>query len=654
MINKKNPWQNPVKADSSDDDVIIDLTEEVQIKNDGNDGILEPTDDLPDAAFETDNDENFKDPTAWESLSNPDALDEDVVLERDDPLTDDETDMAEDDLIASAINDSLLLEEDESLNKDDEFGFKASDDDDVIIMDNDQDLVDESLPDTADDDASGAGDDADVVIVNNAPLDEHEDLIGIEGGGASETLKEESIFDLEEELDLEYELDEDEDELIALDDARAEDQPDFVNVALRENAQTGRRHQTEEPTEHLQLDSHRQDDIIDMKEAEDETLPITAAMDPESLKNDDIEDLPDLAAVPELDFEDDDESENVAGSIGDETDSGDEIIARTVEQSLGFNDGTERFQPTEDEDLNPLKTDHQEDEQIVALEDDEPLHFEDDKGLLVDLEDVTELEDDDEIIPLDDSDGYYTEKEDDIVEITEFDEHYPTDSDKILQQAGILDPADEEEDDFLELIEVEEDRQAEEGEEIIGIGDSDDKGEYTELDNFFSEELEASSKHETDETAFKKALSDYPVLTEEDSEDAEVAPESAAATAASDSEEDSFDFDFDPRTVARQVDGLDAFLSEDSIDEPEVASLPEDYTTAENARPENFAAEPDSEGFPAFAPEQIDAAIERVINEKFSGRIENIIYEVIEKAVAKEIDRLKGVLLGSTPPDDNP
>jgi len=54
-----------------------------------------------------------------------------------------------------------------------------------------------------------------------------------------------------------------------------------------------------------------------------------------------------------------------------------------------------------------------------------------------------------------------------------------------------------------------------------------------------------------------------------------------------------------------------------------------------------------------FSTEHIDQAIERVINEKFAGRIENIIYEVIEKAVAKEIDRLKGVLSGSIAPDDD-
>ena len=47
-----------------------------------------------------------------------------------------------------------------------------------------------------------------------------------------------------------------------------------------------------------------------------------------------------------------------------------------------------------------------------------------------------------------------------------------------------------------------------------------------------------------------------------------------------------------------------------------------------------------------------DEAIERIINEKISGKIEDIIYEVIEKAVAKEIDRLKRALMGSNTIDD--
>jgi len=48
---------------------------------------------------------------------------------------------------------------------------------------------------------------------------------------------------------------------------------------------------------------------------------------------------------------------------------------------------------------------------------------------------------------------------------------------------------------------------------------------------------------------------------------------------------------------------------------------------------------------PVVSPDQIDQAIERIIREKLAGRIEHIIYEIIEKAVKREIDRLKESLL---------
>ena len=631
MIDKKDPRQNSVRTDSSDDEAIIDLTDEVIIETEEDDDVIDLKDGLNDEAHETDNAEEDEAFTVWEATSKPDTLKEDVILELDDQFADDETGEGEDELIASAINDSLGSDEDEPSEKDDEFEVKASDDD-VIILDNEQDAVEESSVEIADDDTAGTEGDDD-------------------------------LFDLEEEIELEYEMDEDEDELVALDDERSEDQPDFVNMVLGETDKSGRSAQTEEPTEYLEFDFHQLNDIPDMNEGGEGTPPTTAVMDAETLGNDDIEDLPDLADVTELDFEDDDEADNETTTIGEETDSGDDIITRTVEQSLGSDDESERFkaaekiefEPTDDADLIALDTNPQEDGQSVALEDDEPLDFENDNGLLVDLEDVTELEDDDEIIPLDGSGDFDAETEDDIVEITEFDQQYPTDSDKMLEQAGILDPADEEEDDFLELIEVEEDRQTEE-EPIIGIGESDEKTEFTELDDFFSEESEEEElEPKAAETDFNYASPDELQLAKEEAEGAEDAPvpELAAQTAVPDSEDEAFDFNFDPGAIAQQVDRLDAFLSEDPIDEPEAASPPEDSTAAGKAIQENLAAEPQSEELAAFSAGQIDKAIERVINENFSDRIENIIYEVIEKTVAKEIERLKGVLLDNSPPDDN-
>ena len=47
----------------------------------------------------------------------------------------------------------------------------------------------------------------------------------------------------------------------------------------------------------------------------------------------------------------------------------------------------------------------------------------------------------------------------------------------------------------------------------------------------------------------------------------------------------------------------------------------------------------------AVSQEQIEKSIERVIQENFSGKIESLITETIEKAVSKEIERLKSILL---------
>ena len=47
---------------------------------------------------------------------------------------------------------------------------------------------------------------------------------------------------------------------------------------------------------------------------------------------------------------------------------------------------------------------------------------------------------------------------------------------------------------------------------------------------------------------------------------------------------------------------------------------------------------------PSITPEQLDAAIERVVKEMLSDKIDAILNQVIEKEVTKEIDRLKRLL----------
>jgi hypothetical protein len=99
------------------------------------------------------------------------------------------------------------------------------------------------------------------------------------------------------------------------------------------------------------------------------------------------------------------------------------------------------------------------------------------------------------------------------------------------------------------------------------------------------------------------------------------------------------------KEIAVEVDRLDAFLAEDSTSEPEMTAPPEAQLKEADRSAENFEESTLTSVVMNLSPEQIDTAIERVINEKISAKIETIIHEVIEKAVSKEIDRLKGILL---------
>ena len=126
----------------------------------------------------------------------------------------------------------------------------------------------------------------------------------------------------------------------------------------------------------------------------------------------------------------------------------------------------------------------------------------------------------------------------------------------------------------------------------------------------------------------------------------EVNPDSTSDAQTPISADEPFNFNIDSNSISDQVDRLDTFLSEDGADEPEVASLLVDHVAEEETGLEESKIIQSMDELPAVPTGQIDAAIERIIREKFSDRIENIIYEVIEKAVTKEIDRIKGALTG--------
>jgi len=634
MIDKREPYHGSVKANSANNDAIIELTDEVIPKPEEDSGVLELSDDLIVDAPKTDaadaGSEVDDDILTLDEQDDFESPKDEVLFGLDDEDADDDSKMADNEIIASAIEESFGFDDDEDFTPTDEFNLKDPDDEDVVIVD-------------------------------NAPHDQDEGLAAISGDGGADTQKEEDIFDLEKEIEIEYELDDDEDEMIPIDDERGENYQDFVSMVFGESGKSKPADRSEEPTEYIDLGKGEPNDMLGFEVDQKEEAEIIAETDDETEPQfDDGDGLPDLESITELEFEDDDEDDVI--SLDEETvENSDDIIARTVEQSLGAEQEAERIKPAEKfefesddgDDLLALDEDRQEDEEILSLAEEETLEFA--KG-----GDLLDLDAEDEIIPLDGAPDLDDEKNEDIIEITEFDHHFSEEGETLFEQAGLLKASHPEEEDFLELIELEDDSPAQD-ENMTGFGEAAEKIEYATVNRFFNEALEEDGPEENlnKPSVFKTALAAENTETEAadpfftdvlnqesdfgddlaQGEAENFGAESDLKTEAStpSSEDERFDFDFDPGAIAQQVDRLDTFLSEDSSAEPEAASLPADQ--ADEALP--------------ITPGQIDAAIERVISEKFSGKIENIIYEVIEKAVSKEIEHLKGVLLGNTRPDED-
>ena len=103
--------------------------------------------------------------------------------------------------------------------------------------------------------------------------------------------------------------------------------------------------------------------------------------------------------------------------------------------------------------------------------------------------------------------------------------------------------------------------------------------------------------------------------------------------------------------------GLDEERSEkQSIDDDFVGSLGMELEPETDISEETFEKEEQLESEEtqekdlvpetvSLSSEQIDEALERVINRMYSEKIESMLAEMIEKAVTKEIERIKGTLI---------
>ena len=639
MIEKKDPHQKINPDDSDDDDDIIELIDEVITKPKDDDDIIDlqgtgtvapkTAADLP---LKTDKEESESDEE--EEDDDDDIIDldgtpetesqaEGGAVDLDEEISDYESTMGEDDIIASAIVASLGADGDDP-NEDrtlmiDEADTKSEEDDD-----------------------------------NPAALSDH---------AAPAEEQDEGVFDNEEEIELEYESDEDEYDFFALDDKSTLEELETITMDDEDPDDAVNDDILFDPVANLGLNSDEDDKIIAMDDDPQEGPDLMALDDEETLELGGGGDLPDLTDELEFEFDDEDDEDGFAAEDNQVAETSDDIIARSVEKALAADEESAGidlamepgFEFTEDSDIMAEDDEQAAEADLIAttmeeirelaeadglpdIDDDMDLKFEDEDGNS-DIDDTGDLEPEDEILPIEDFGELAAEEEDGIIEITEFDEHFPEEDEKNLEQAGILDALDSDEDDFLELIEVEEDG-LDGDEEIIEFNKPEKQIDEDEIDNFFSETTE-----------------DDPLFENEGIEPVEEIPalstDMAMATAPPGDEDEEFDFSLDSSEISMQVDRLDTFLSDDLTAEPEVAALPEEPPLEAKTVDEDHPAVEDKTAPLPVTPDQIESIIEDAIKNKFGGKIENIICEVIEKAVSKEIDRLKTALLDSTGPGDD-
>ncbi len=693
MIDEKDPGRKSVNDDDSDDEVIIDLTDEVNVKPEDENRVLNLTDDMADEPPEVTQTEDSPYPESDEFLTFDDTDDLQSQLEgisKKESVQALDDDHEEDQIIAAAIDESLEADPERERKSVELFDSEASADDKLLIID-------------------------------DAPEEEIDVTPRADDGSSVDSRQPQDAFELEEEIELEYDVDDDEE--IFLDLERSEDTEDFVNVVLDRSTSSDPSDDDHEPSQYLELEDEDLDDIV-LPEYEREEESETLATPDETGELVDGEELPDIEAISDLDFEDIDGTDDSRELDTGELFSSDDILAG-VGQTAGPVDADEaEFKPDtlgldEIEKFPGLTDPGEVDQEMVSLTDDDDLVFEDETDSL-DLEEGLDPDIDDDVIPLDGFNGALDDQEEEIIEITEFDQHYPVEGDTLLRQTGILDPSSTEEDDFLELIDIEEDILSAD-QEVVEFGEPPIAGPGESVNRLVEAELEEAESRSTDlESIFNDDLEDR-LLEEEFSEsDADVSleieddfgqeagfdldeektepetespdedPEIPSSSEAPFAETEDLDFNIDPESISQQVDQLDTFLTEDQAGEPEKALFPSDYPETENAEgattdealsggdteastaipagsidtaripdespseeiaPGDAPAGIDSDEFPSVPVGQIDAAIERVINEKFAGKIEEIIYEVIEKAVAKEISRLKSAILGNNEPE---
>lgn len=293
--------------------------------------------------------------------------------------------------------------------------------------------------------------------------------------------------------------------------------------------------------------------------------------------------------------------------------------------------------------------------------------------LAADLAFEEEDEDEAEIPPLVDEQPLKADASNEVVEITEFDDILFEETNEMITLSDVSEELEPEEE-FLELIDVEEDDLTEED----NVPEMDKETEREEIENEIIQFDGPSA--DVEDVELEDFINDSlgeEIRIDDDFEDdltsslgIEAESEINLADQASGTEE--FDFNIDSSEISEKIDRLDTIFFDDSESETEFdedaesdaeaieAAVSDTGNETENEDIEIADLEPSEGPLPVFgqtglevaSQEHIEKSIERIIQQNFSGKIESMITEIIEKAVSNEIDRLKKTLLDDGS-DDN-
>jgi hypothetical protein len=304
-------------------------------------------------------------------------------------------------------------------------------------------------------------------------------------------------------------------------------------------------------------------------------------------------------------------------------------------------------------DLDALEDDDGDPESVIHLPED----------LSFDEEDENEIDS----LPIEKEPVLKADDHEDVFEITEFDDILSEDNNEMVTLSEISDTLDVEQDDedeFLDLIDVEEGPEVkpeEIEEDIIQFDDPGKDIEDLELKDFLDDPLD--DEIQIDEEFEEDLNSPLGVDVGEELDVAEPV-----------SLEEDFDFSMDSSEISKKIDQLDtifisdtqaeAELDEEAEVEEQAAALDDDTVEVPETVFEDIEDEIATEDIGVSGDEsvdvplavggiaamdvshdQIEETLEQIIERKFSGKIETLITQIIEKAVSKEIQRLKKMLM---------